>query len=99
MRLALTVVSPTIRQRADVLLDADPATPVGEVAVEFARVLYGGGTEAAGDGYGNVLRFPGPRAAGGPRTAGPGAHPLAGSAVVAAVAASPRTGPALFVDH
>ncbi len=101
MRLALTVVSPAVRQQADVLLDADPATPVGEVAVELARVLYGGGAEAAGDGCGNVLRFPGPRAAGGPRTADPGGHPhpLAGSAVVAAVAASSRTCPALFVDH
>jgi hypothetical protein len=29
MRLALTVVSPAVSQQADVLLDADPATPVG----------------------------------------------------------------------
>jgi hypothetical protein len=92
MRLALTVVSPTVRQQADVLLDADPATPVGEVAVELARLLYGGGAEPGGDGYGNVLCFPGPRA-GGPRTAGPGGHPhpLAGSAVVGGIAAAPRT--------
>ena len=29
MRLALTVVTPAAGQRADVILDADPATPVG----------------------------------------------------------------------
>jgi DNA segregation ATPase FtsK/SpoIIIE, S-DNA-T family len=55
MRLALTVVSPTARQWADVVLDADPATPVGEVAAELDRLANGG------DGSGaQVLRFPGP---------------------------------------
>jgi S-DNA-T family DNA segregation ATPase FtsK/SpoIIIE len=37
MRLALTVVSPATRQLADVLLDADPATPVGEITAELNR--------------------------------------------------------------
>ena len=32
MRLALTVVSPAARQMADVVLDADAATPVEEIA-------------------------------------------------------------------
>jgi DNA segregation ATPase FtsK/SpoIIIE, S-DNA-T family len=42
MRLALTVVSPMARQMTDVVLDADPATPVGDIAAEFERLAYGG---------------------------------------------------------
>jgi S-DNA-T family DNA segregation ATPase FtsK/SpoIIIE len=42
MRLALTVVSPATRQFADVLLDADPATPVGEIAAELERFASAG---------------------------------------------------------
>src|SRR5579863_8130406 len=41
MRLALTVVAPATRQSADVLLDADPATPVGEIAAELDRFTAG----------------------------------------------------------
>ncbi len=41
MRLALTVVSPATRRWADVVLDADPATPVADVAAELARMAYG----------------------------------------------------------
>ena len=41
MRLALTVVAPATRQLADVLLDADPATPVGEIAAELDRFAAG----------------------------------------------------------
>ncbi len=36
MRLALTVVSPIARHWADVVVDADPATPVGELAAELS---------------------------------------------------------------
>jgi S-DNA-T family DNA segregation ATPase FtsK/SpoIIIE len=60
MRLAVTVVSPSTRQSADVVLDADPATPVAEIAAEFGRVAYGGFAVADQ----NVLRFPGPRSTG-----------------------------------
>ena len=56
MRLALTVVSPATRFWADVVIDADPATPVADVAAELERLAYGA--------QGRVLRFPGPRGAG-----------------------------------
>src|ERR1700752_5252299 len=46
MRLALTVVSPATRQVADVLLDADPATPVGEIAAELGRFASAGNVAA-----------------------------------------------------
>src|ERR1700743_3739554 len=39
MRLALTVVSPGTRRTADVVLEADPATPVGRVAGEIGRFI------------------------------------------------------------
>ena len=41
MRLAVTVISPAARRLADVVLDADPATLVGEVAAELDRVGLG----------------------------------------------------------
>jgi DNA segregation ATPase FtsK/SpoIIIE, S-DNA-T family len=70
MRLAVTVVSPAARRWADVLLDADPETPVAEVAAALDRVASGYGPDG-GDGAGltpadgaKVLRFPGPRAQG-----------------------------------
>jgi hypothetical protein len=51
MRLALTVVTPAAGQRADVILDADPATPVGEVAAELAGLTVGvSGPDANGSG-------------------------------------------------
>src|ERR1700689_1436908 len=53
MRLALTVVSPATRFWADVVIDADPATPVPDLAAELERLAYGA--------QGRVLRFPGPR--------------------------------------
>jgi DNA segregation ATPase FtsK/SpoIIIE, S-DNA-T family len=56
MRLALTVVSPATRFWADVVIDADPATPVADVAAELERQAYGA--------QGRVLRFPGPRGVG-----------------------------------
>jgi hypothetical protein len=71
MRLALTVVSPAARTQADVLLDADPGTPVGEVAAELARLLGGG---EPGQDYGTVLHFPGPRVPAGRPAAGPAGH-------------------------
>ena len=49
MRLALTVVSPATRQIADVILDADPATPVGQIAAELDRFASGGIARALDD--------------------------------------------------
>jgi DNA segregation ATPase FtsK/SpoIIIE, S-DNA-T family len=74
MRLALTVVSPMARHRADVVVDADPATPVGELAAELDRLATGGFTgqqPPAGPGSAQVLQFPGPRAHGSLAMAGP----------------------------
>jgi S-DNA-T family DNA segregation ATPase FtsK/SpoIIIE len=64
MRLALTVVSPADRRQADVVLEADPATPVGEIAGPLDRLLQTGhaGPVPAAPPPG-VLAFPGPRAA------------------------------------
>ena len=71
MRVALTVVAPAMRRTADVLLEADPATPMADIAAELASVVvgdvmerhhasnYGGGQQGA-----RVLRFPGPGANG-----------------------------------
>jgi S-DNA-T family DNA segregation ATPase FtsK/SpoIIIE len=73
MRLAVTVVSPSTRQSADLVLDADPTTPVAEIAAEFGRVAYGG--FAAADQ--NVLRFPGPRSTGSLAMAQPQPQPAA----------------------
>ena len=61
MRLALTVVSPAARQQADVLVDADPATPVAKVAAQLDRFLQAGPLPAAPPP--GVLAFPGPRLA------------------------------------
>jgi len=61
MRLALTVVSPVARQTADILLDADAATPVAEVAGRLEHFMHG--TSLGADGA-QVVRFPGPRAQG-----------------------------------
>jgi S-DNA-T family DNA segregation ATPase FtsK/SpoIIIE len=72
MRLALTVVSPATRQVADVLIDADPATPVGEIATGLSRfasvgnvaapdnatVVYGAGQYGAGDAGGQGAKAP-----------------------------------------
>ena len=74
MRLALTVVSPMARHRADVVVDADPATPVGELAAELDRLATGGFTgqqPPTGPGSAQVLQFPGPRAHGSLAMAGP----------------------------
>ena len=74
MRLALTVVSPTARHWADVVVDADPATPVGELAAELDRLAQGGFTgqqPPTGPGHAQVLQFPGPHAHGSLAMAGP----------------------------
>src|ERR1700722_11054124 len=76
MRLALTVVSPTARHWADVVVDADPATPVGELAAELDRLAHRGFTgqePPTGPGHAQVLQFPGSHAHGSPAMAGPGA--------------------------
>jgi DNA segregation ATPase FtsK/SpoIIIE, S-DNA-T family len=73
MRLALTVVSPMARQWADVVIDADPATPVGELAAELDRLASGGfaGEQPpAGPGNAQVLQFPAARARGSLAVAG-----------------------------
>ena len=80
MRLALTVVSPATRRWADVVLDADPATPVAEVAAELARMAYGSARAAASTippdpaSGAQVLRFPPPRASGSAALASPSGY-------------------------
>jgi len=71
MRLALTAVSPGAQRTADVVLEADPATPVARVAAELARFMGGDWTgqgpssvNAGGRPGARVLRFPGPRSHG-----------------------------------
>jgi len=70
MRLALTVVSPVAGRTADVVLEADPATPVIEIAAELERFTAGNWTELSPPpGIGSqrgarVLRFPGARSQG-----------------------------------
>jgi S-DNA-T family DNA segregation ATPase FtsK/SpoIIIE len=91
MRLALTVVSPAARRQADVLIDADPATPVAVVAAQLDRVLHSGAA-----GHGEALADAGrPGSGSGPaaETAGAGGHvlPFPGPR-------SPGTAP-LYVDH
>jgi S-DNA-T family DNA segregation ATPase FtsK/SpoIIIE len=61
MRLALTVVAPAARRSADVVLDADPATSIAQVAAEMERFVFGGFTAAGHDTGAQVLRFPEPR--------------------------------------
>jgi len=54
MRLALTVVSPATRQSADIVLEADPETPMGAVAAELGRFANADGAAdqfAAGQLY------------------------------------------------
>jgi len=84
MRLALTVVSPASRQVADVVLDADPATPVEEIADELERFAGAGfapawgeaaDAHAGGETGARVLRFPGPRSHGSLAMPGPAAKP------------------------
>ena len=68
MRVALTVVAPAMRRTADVLLEADPATTMADIAAELAFSFvgntmgpyYGGGQQQGA----RVLRFPGPGARG-----------------------------------
>jgi len=42
MRVTVTAVSPATRRRADVVIDADPETPVSEIAARLDRLLDGG---------------------------------------------------------
>jgi DNA segregation ATPase FtsK/SpoIIIE, S-DNA-T family len=74
MRLALTVVSPAARQSADVIIDADPATPVGQIATELERFAYGGFTDPRGS-YGADGEGPGGSAGAAPGES-PGARVL-----------------------
>ena len=88
MRLALTVVTPAAGQRADVILDADPATPVAAVAAELAGLTAGVSGPGA-DGYGQVLAFPGPR----PATAGLAAAPASPAGSLGSAAQAGPAGP------
>ena len=88
MRLALTVVTPAAGQRADVILDADPATPVAEVAAELAGLTAGVSGPGA-NGYGQVLAFPGPR----PATAGLPAAPASPAGSLGSAAQAGPAGP------
>jgi S-DNA-T family DNA segregation ATPase FtsK/SpoIIIE len=88
MRLALTVASPGAQRTADVVLEADPATPVARVAAELGRFMGGGWTAqgppsigAGGRPGARVLQFPGPHSDGSlamasPDPAEPSALPL-----------------------
>jgi len=63
MRLALTVVSPTARQMADVIIDADPGTPVAGLAAELEHFMFGGRAPGGyagqpGAGGAQVLQLP-----------------------------------------
>lgn len=49
MRVWLTVVDPTTRQWADVVMDADPATPVHDVATALAGTVRTTTTDATGE--------------------------------------------------
>jgi len=67
MRVALTVVAPAMRRTADVLLEADSATPMADIAAELSSFIGGDTVERHHDpGYGGspqgarILRFPGP---------------------------------------
>ena len=69
MRLALTVASPATRRTADVVVEADPATPVADIAAELQRFISGGEPRLApppgsAQQWAQVLRFPGSRAQG-----------------------------------
>src|ERR1700728_5396844 len=48
MRLAVTVVSPATRQSTDIVLDADPATPMAAVAAELDRFARGDSGRSGG---------------------------------------------------
>ena len=67
MRVALTVVAPAMRRTADVLLEADPATPMADIAAELSSLIAD--DEANAPRYGawqqgtRVLRFPSPSGA------------------------------------
>jgi DNA segregation ATPase FtsK/SpoIIIE, S-DNA-T family len=65
MRMALTVVAPAMRRAADVLLEADPATPMADIAAELVSAIGGDTMERHhGPGYAGsqlgarILQFP-----------------------------------------
>ena len=109
MRLAVTVVSPATRRFADIVLDADPATPVGEVAAELDRLVSGAspgpvamgteamGTEATADGA-RVLQFPGPGARGARAPAAGGLGAAAGGRAPVTSPGQTRNAPPAYVD-
>jgi S-DNA-T family DNA segregation ATPase FtsK/SpoIIIE len=66
MRLTVTAVSPSARVRADVMIDADPRAPAGELAADLAALLHGVPPTRPADpvsvsrpgDQGNVISFP-----------------------------------------
>jgi S-DNA-T family DNA segregation ATPase FtsK/SpoIIIE len=79
MRLALTVVSPTARQMADVIIDADPGTPVAGLAAELEHFMFdgrasGGYAGQLGAGGARVLQFPASRVQGSLAMSSPAAY-------------------------
>jgi S-DNA-T family DNA segregation ATPase FtsK/SpoIIIE len=84
MRLALTVVSPTARQMADVIVDADPGTPVAGLGAELERFMFGGPAlggpapgghpDQFGPGGARVLQFPASRVQGSLAMSSPAAY-------------------------
>jgi S-DNA-T family DNA segregation ATPase FtsK/SpoIIIE len=78
MRLALTVVSPGTQRTADVVLEADPATPVVRIAAALGHFMGDNwtspGTRPSGAGGrqgAQVLRFPSSRSLGSPAMVSP----------------------------
>lgn len=99
MRLAVTVVSVAAGLRADVVIDADPATPVAQVAAGLDRLLHGEAAAGAASGRARVLHFPRTRTA--VSYAGPGI-PGYGSGFTTMAAGFPAAvavAPALFVAY
>jgi DNA segregation ATPase FtsK/SpoIIIE, S-DNA-T family len=104
LRLALTVVSPLARHTADLVLDADPATPVGDIAAELERLAFGGssphavsaetGAEGTAGGA-RVLRFPGART----DAWSVKNEAVAGLAVAESPVYAPARAVALYVDY
>ncbi|GGN28877.1 FtsK/SpoIIIE domain-containing protein [Streptomyces fuscichromogenes] len=72
MRLSLTVVDPVGGATADVVLDADPESTVGDVARELARQVGVGYSESQGGAQ--VIPIGAPRGTGPVQTAGPHAY-------------------------
>jgi DNA segregation ATPase FtsK/SpoIIIE, S-DNA-T family len=90
MRLVLTVVSPARQQSADIVLDADPATPIRAVAAELERFAGGGGGTGRPGGA-RVLSVP--------TRSRPSAMASGGALAYSAVAEADTLAIPLYVDY